>query len=408
SLLLSAVGGLLGVLFAGWGVDLLMTLVPVPRMEPVDVGITWPVIGFTAAISVMSAAIFGVAPAWQISGSPVSGGMLSGRGQAIRGSKRLRGALVVAEVAVALVLLTGAGLLSRSYLMLNQVDLGFDPGNLLVGTVNPPSIRYSDRVALGQFYDRLIERAEAIPGIQGAALTSVVPFGGDSDVSFEIEGRPRPETEAGQPVAWYRLVSDRYFDVMRIRLVAGRTFTRAEPAPCLVVNETMARRYWPGESPIGRRLRAGPESPWVTVIGVVADMKSRGPAATPQVEMFIPYWFMPERGIAVLLRTHGDPLEYGAALREAVRSADKALPVADISSMQSLRGETVSEPRFFTLLLAAFALAGLALAGIGISGVIAFTVAQRTNEIGVRVALGASSADVMRLVVLDGMRLAAS
>ncbi len=408
SLLLAAVGGLLGVLIAGWGVDLLMGLVPEGRMATVEVGLTWPVITFTAGISLLSALLFGLAPAWQLTRPGAAGLRLSsfGRGQAGPRGTWLRRLLVVGEVAIALVLLVGAGLLARSYAGLNQADLGFDPRNVLVAEVNPPAARYQDRARLGQFYDRLIERAAAIRGIEAAALTSVVPFGGDSDVSFEIEGRPRPESEARTPVAWYRLVSERYFDVMRIPILAGRGFTRVEPTPCLVVNETMAKKYWPDENPIGRRIRASEDSPWFTVIGIARDVKSRGPAATPQVEMFIPYRFMPERGIAVLLRTPGDPLNHAAALREAVKAADPALPIANLTTLQGLRNDSVAEPRFFTVLLAAFALSGIALAAIGIYGVIAYTVTQRTNEIGVRVALGASRASVMRLVVMDGMKLA--
>jgi predicted permease len=298
---------------------------------------------------------------------------------------------------------------------------------VLAGRIAPSPVKYSDAARLTALYDEVLERAKALPGVRVAALTSVMPFGGDSDVSFEIEGRPPASRSDLKPVAWYRLVSAGYFQALGLQAVHGRLLADTEAAPVLVVNETLARRYWPAENALGKRIRTNADAPWFTVVGVVADMRSRGPTRPAQVEMFIPYRFAPERPAWILLRTvgadrpagtpqdraaastRGDSLAptLAGALRRTISEIDPELPVSNVQALEARVAEQVAPERFLATLTTAFGLLALFIGACGIYGVMAYLVSTRTLELGVRTALGAAPRDLFALVMGHGLRTTA-
>ncbi|HVG21247.1 MAG TPA: ABC transporter permease [Blastocatellia bacterium] len=432
SLLLALAGGTLGLLLALWGVDVLVSLSPedLPRLN--EIKIDSGVLIFTLGLSLLTSLIFGLAPALQTSKPDLNESLKEGsRGSTTGvGSRRVRGMLVVAEVAIALVVLICAGLMINSFMRLRNVSPGFKTDNILTLSIALPESRYPDSHAerSSAFFQELIGQVRALPGVEAAAVSSSIPFsGGGWGKLFSVEGRPYPTSLEDMPVIQYRQLSNDYFQTMGIPVARGRAFNdqdTSESVRVAVINETLARRFFAEEDPIGKRVFMGPPEEIMppgllppgfrfqryTVIGVVSDVKHDGldqPVRPEAYTLHAQGGDERTRTMYVAVRTNSDPSNLVAAVRSQVLNIDKDQPIANVMTMEKRLSDSFSQQRFITLLLGVFAGVALILAGVGLYGVMSYSVTQRTHEIGIRMALGARASDVLRMVVSQGLRLTA-
>ena len=414
SVLLGVMGGALGLLFAILGARALVTLVTndIPRLK--DFGFDKWALLFTLGISIVTALVFGLAPA--IDASKVNlnealkeGGRSSGGGSA---RNKLRSALVIAEVALAVVLVTACGLMFRSFLQLQRVNPGFNPANVVTLEIELPEASYQADQQQRNFQQQLLQKIRTVPGVVNAATVDNLPFSGNAfNSSFIVEGRPIPAATE-RPRAYYRVVSPDYFSTMGIQMVRGNPFSDRDTADVpgvAVINDVAARKFWPGEDPLGKKIKRGrPESknPWVTIVGIVGSGAQNSLDDPAQAEIYTPYLQNTSGTFTLVTRTSTDARTLAPLIRKEVWATDKDLPVSNMKLMDELISNSVAQPRFYVILLSVFAGLALVLAAVGVYGVMSYSVLLRTRDIGIRMALGARPIDIFKHVLTQALVLA--